>query len=169
MGVATLVPDATVMPDAWVRERGLPPVHHESVRETVRGPVVAAVDVWDRGEQVVRRAIDLAGNTRNRLIIVGVTPSDARADLAAMRLHAASRLARRAGIPTEHQLLVSDDPGEAILTAARAAGAGTLVVDAMAWPSWSRGSSVVAHIVLRTPCPVLIEGMPGLNGRRRSS
>src|SRR5687767_14492840 len=103
--------------EAWVHEKGLPRVCREPLAAHFGQRLLLATDLTAASRPAELRAIQLAAVTHARLWILAVRPSGVASDVAARRLQARTRLARRRGIDASGQL-VSGDPAECILQAA---------------------------------------------------
>jgi nucleotide-binding universal stress UspA family protein len=69
------------------------------------------------------------------------------------------RRARRHGIHAEGEI-TSGDPADAILRAAAASRADAIIIGDSQWRGWKQAGCVCRHVILHSPCAVLITHAP---------
>jgi nucleotide-binding universal stress UspA family protein len=140
----------------WVHEKGLPRVCHRSLIDHLGRRMLLATDLSSASRDVDARAIELAQAAGADLIVLAIIQAEARPDPSQQkRMGALVRRARRRGIHAEGEI-ASGDPADAILRVATASRADTIIIGDNQWRGWKNAGCVCGHVILHSPCAVLI-------------
>jgi nucleotide-binding universal stress UspA family protein len=146
--------------EVWVHEKGLPHVRRAALVDQLGGSLLLATDLSDGSRDANERATQLAEEAGIPLLILAIVPTGSSPDgLFREHLAAVVRLARERGIDAEGSLRVGD-PAQTILSVAASIGAGTIVLGDDQWRGSENGGSIIGHVVLHAPCPVLLTSTP---------
>jgi nucleotide-binding universal stress UspA family protein len=151
--------------DAWVHEKGLPHVCRTPLVDELGGSLLLATDLSEASHSTNERAMQLAEVGRIPLRILAVMPlvsshqKPAREQVES-QLTTVLSLARGRGIDADGWLQVGK-PAQTILSVAASIGAGTIVMGDDQWRGSGNRGSIIGHVVLHAPCPVLLTGTAG--------
>lgn len=147
--------------EVLVHENGLPHVRRAALVDQLGGSLLLATDLSDASRDANDRATQLAEEAGIPLLILAIVPPRSSPDgLFREHLAAVVRLARERGIHAEGSLLVGD-PAQTILRVATSSGAGAIVMGRDEWRGSETRGSIIGHVVLHAPCPVLLLRTPG--------
>jgi nucleotide-binding universal stress UspA family protein len=143
-------------PEVWVHEKGLPRICPQPLLDHLGHRMLLATDLSSASDVVHARAIELAQAAGAHLLVLAIIPSEASPDAAhRKRLAALVRRARRQGIDAEGEI-TSADPADAILRVATASRADAIIIGDDQWRGWKDAGCVCGHVILHSPCAVLI-------------
>ena len=146
--------------EVWVHERGLPRICPHPLVDHLGHRMLLATDLSSASYDVDARAIELAQAAGAHLLVLGIIPSEASPDAAhRKRLAALVRRARQQGIDAEGEITAAD-PADAILRVATASRADAIIIGDNQWRGWRDAGCVSGHVILHSPCAVLITHAP---------
>lgn len=146
--------------EVWVHEKGLPRICPHPLVDHLGHRMLLATDLSGASNDVDARAIELAQAAGAHLLVLAIIPSEASPDAAHRKsLAALVRRARRRGIDAEGEI-TSADPADAILHSASASRADTIIIGDDQWRGWKDAGCVCGHVILHSPCAVLITHTP---------
>ena len=146
--------------EVWVHEKGLPRTCPHPLVDHLGHRMLLATDLSGASSDVDARAIELAQAAGAHLLVLAIIPSEASPDAAhRKRLAALVHRARRGGIDAEGEITAAD-PADAILRVATASRADAIIIGDNQWRGWKDAACVCGHVILHSPCAVLITRAP---------
>ena len=142
--------------EVWVHEKGLPRSCGHPLVDHLGRRILLATDLSSASNDVDARAIELAQAAGAHLFVLAIIPSEASPDEAHRKsLAALVSRARRRGIDAEGEITAAD-PADAILRVATASRADAIIIADTQWRGWKNAGCVCGHVILHSPCAVLI-------------
>ena len=141
-----------------VAQKGLPRRSEGRIDVELGHRLLLATDLTPASHRAEARAIELAVLGGRRLRVVVITPARSSPDQERERLAELVERARRQGVDADGVLVVSDDPGAAILASASAYGAHAIVVGLGAWDRRDRSRPACGYLANHARYPVLVTG-----------
>jgi nucleotide-binding universal stress UspA family protein len=146
--------------EVWVHETGLPHIGPHPLVDHLGRRMLLATDLSSASRGVEARAIEVAQAAGAHLLVLAIIPSEASPDTAHQkRLRALVRRARRRGIHAQGEI-TSGDPADSILRVATASRADAIIIGDDQWRGWKNAGCVCGHVILHSPCAVLITHAP---------
>lgn len=146
--------------EVWVHEKGLPRICPHPLVDHLGHRMLLATDLSGASSDVDARAIELAQAAGAHLLVLAIIPSEASPDAAHRKsLAALVRRARRRGIDADGEITTAE-PADAILRVATASQADAIIIGDNQWRGWKDAGYVCGHVILHSPCAVLITHAP---------
>ena len=142
--------------EVWVYEKGLPRTCPHPLVDHLGHRMLLATDLSSASNDVDARAIELAQAAGAHLLVLAIIPFEASPDAAhRKRLAALVRRARRRGIDADGEITTAE-PADAIVRVAIASRADAIIIGDNQWRGWKDAGCVCGHVILHSPCAVLI-------------